>query len=202
MKYIKTLFNSLKKAYDYIILDLSPDLYPLNKTIISYSDSVLSIINPDSYGKISLLMINEFLSNEKEILNENNGKNKFLGYVLNKCKIRNGKMIESVLEYKNYFDTFCEDNKIRSFRGFIEDFNGRMNSDIHNEKLFFSDYNQKYNLGKIYEIRRELDSIITNIFLNDDSKNNENLISNSDQNENENSDNDFVDNKKRKKTSK
>ena len=156
---LKYLIDELKKEYDYIIIDLPPDMYPLNKVFLQYCDKIIGVLNPDAYGNISLFMINEFLSSSTYLGKIE--KDKFLGYILNKAKITNNRKIISDAQKKNKeLMTFCKENGINSMVGIIEDFNGKYNSIIHQEKLFlteeieFRKYNNDFGIGKVSRKRK------------------------------------------------
>jgi len=75
---IKELIDNLRRNFDYVILDLSPSLNSINKILLTYSDIIIPVLNYDSFSKISLNIIINFMEND-DYLSKYKNKRRIIG---------------------------------------------------------------------------------------------------------------------------
>jgi len=61
------LIENFKQKYDYILIDLPPDLYSLNKVFLAYSDYILLVLNIDVFAKVTLKLVEKHFYQAKDV---------------------------------------------------------------------------------------------------------------------------------------
>jgi len=135
---IRKLITNLRSKYNYVIIDLSPSLNSLNKTVLAYSTFILTVVNPDSYGKVSLKIISDYMT-KSDLFDIFKRKNKILGYIMNKCKVQKGEYTSAVGEEIVVYNSICKNNGINDCLGYLELLKESSAIKMHRNKWYFKE---------------------------------------------------------------
>ena len=118
------VLSHLKGTFELIIIDLNPSLSPLNKILLKASDFIICPICPDSFSKIGIRLLKRsffdwYVKKNVEI------KTKFMGFIINKCFIKNGRIIKEEEDVINQIRDCINDCGLPPNRlGFLENLYG------------------------------------------------------------------------------
>jgi cellulose biosynthesis protein BcsQ len=169
-KSLLLFFEHIRKEYDLILIDLSPDLSLFSRSILRLSDHVINVLNPDCFAEVTLKL--SYFKFEDKSNNLNYASlpvmPNYIGFIFNRCIKRTVRgqinLITTHDSILTKLNTLSKEHFNHDRLGVISDLSGNLLSIMHNGKLFFSELEDSNNKAKIRLLSSEMKHIITNIF--------------------------------------
>jgi len=148
---LKNVIDKLAEEYDIVLMDLPPDMFELNKTLLRCSDYIVTVLNTDIFALVTSRMINRKLMREmhSEYYAELK-KPKLLGFVMNRVKFMKGRLVTQNQKHMNKAEEYWRDTLSISLPilGCIPDFETQLKQETENYKCLVHDVRCSGNKSK------------------------------------------------------
>jgi cellulose biosynthesis protein BcsQ len=149
---VKRVMKKFLEEYGIVVVDLPPDMFELNKTLLRCSDYIVTILNTDVFALATSRMIHRKLICERNRayyseLNEPH----LLGFVMNRVKHKRGVLVAQNQKHKDDVSSFwAEVMKVNEpALGCIPDFETQLKKETEDNKCLVNDINSRSGKSKI-----------------------------------------------------
>jgi len=139
---VRNVIGKLRESYSIVIMDLPPDMFELNKTLLRCSDYIVTVLNTDIFALTTTRMIHRKLMNDRNAsyyseLNEPN----LLGFMMNKVKYMRGMPVTQNQGHLDKVLRFWNDvmNVPSPGLGCIPDFETQLKKETEDRKCLVND---------------------------------------------------------------
>jgi cellulose biosynthesis protein BcsQ len=141
---VKKLLRGLSVEYDFIICDLPPDLYELNKLVMRLSTEILLVMLPDVFANITTSMFKRKFWDDSYYYDDkvNTERPEILGFVMNRIQMKNAKMVnhhsQKIAEIIDLFNKLFPE-VLNPFLSYVEDYGSTASSHYERSGEFIKD---------------------------------------------------------------
>ena len=158
------LFNRFRCDYDFVIIDLSPSLGVINKSILASCDSLISCVLSDEYSKQGLIKVRDFITSDqlKNIRSQLRLSNiKWLGLVMSMTFSKDG-LNNPEAHYKRIFEEVLRVLNVKLI-GFLPKISDTDKKSMNANHLTFGDGGPE----KVKTVRKAIDDLLGMIIHNE-----------------------------------